>query len=57
MKRGTAFVPEDRRIDGLTLGGHSVLANTILSIVDKMATAGVVFRDNAAQVYAELNKG
>jgi hypothetical protein len=34
-----------------------VLANTILSIVDKMATAGVVFRDNAAQVYAELNKG
>jgi ribose transport system ATP-binding protein len=56
VKRGTAFVPEDRRIDGLTLD-HSVLANTILSIVDKMATAGVVFRDNAAQVYAELNKG
>jgi ribose transport system ATP-binding protein len=41
MKRGVAFVPEDRRIDGLTLD-HSVLANTVLSIVGKLARGGLV---------------
>ncbi|MFB9909538.1 sugar ABC transporter ATP-binding protein [Allokutzneria oryzae] len=38
---GIAFVPEDRRASGLVLE-HSVLANTVLSIVDKLRTAGVV---------------
>jgi ribose transport system ATP-binding protein len=40
---GIAFVPEDRRIAGLAID-HSVLANTVLSIVDKIAAAGVVPR-------------
>jgi ribose transport system ATP-binding protein len=40
---GIAFVPEDRRIAGLAVD-HSVLANTVLSIVDRIAAAGVVPR-------------
>jgi ribose transport system ATP-binding protein len=38
-----AFVPEDRRVAGLAID-HSVLANTVLSIVDRIASAGVVPR-------------
>jgi len=40
---GLAFVPEDRRVAGLAID-HSVLANTVLSIVERIATAGVVPR-------------
>ncbi|MGH3875686.1 MAG: sugar ABC transporter ATP-binding protein [Actinophytocola sp.] len=40
---GIAFVPEDRRVAGLAID-HSVLANTVLSIVDRIAAAGVVPR-------------
>ncbi len=40
---GIALVPEDRRIAGLAID-HSVLANTVLSIVDRIAAAGVVPR-------------
>ena len=43
LKLGLAFVPEDRRIAGLALE-HSVLANTVLSIVDKIARLGLVPR-------------
>jgi ribose transport system ATP-binding protein len=41
MKLGIAFVPEDRRTEGLALD-HSVVANTVLSVVGKIAKAGVV---------------
>jgi|tagenome__1003787_1003787.scaffolds.fasta_scaffold20986077_3 ribose transport system ATP-binding protein len=40
---GMALVPEDRRVAGLAID-HSVLANTVLSIVDRIAAAGVVPR-------------
>ncbi len=40
---GMAFVPEDRRVAGLAID-HSVLANTVLSIVDRIAAAGFVPR-------------
>ncbi|HEY0453476.1 sugar ABC transporter ATP-binding protein [Actinophytocola sp.] len=40
---GMGFVPEDRRIAGLAID-HSVLANTVLSIVDRIAAAGMVPR-------------
>jgi ribose transport system ATP-binding protein len=43
LKLGIAFVPEDRRIAGLALD-HSVLANTVLSIVDRIAKLGAVSR-------------
>ena len=43
LASGMAFVPEDRRIAGLAID-HSVLANTVLSIVDRIASAGVVPR-------------
>jgi ribose transport system ATP-binding protein len=43
LAAGMAFVPEDRRVAGLAID-HSVLANTVLSIVDRIATAGVVRR-------------
>ena len=43
LKLGIAFVPEDRRIAGLALE-HSVLANTVLSIVDRIARLGLVSR-------------
>ncbi|GAA5168498.1 sugar ABC transporter ATP-binding protein [Pseudonocardia eucalypti] len=38
---GIAFVPEDRRIAGLALD-HSVLANTVLSVVSRIARWGAV---------------
>ncbi len=41
LELGIAFVPEDRRIAGLALE-HSVLANTVLSIVDRIARLGLV---------------
>src|SRR5882757_9623423 len=40
---GNGFVPEDRRIAGLALE-HSVLANTVLSVVGRIAKLGVVSR-------------
>jgi ribose transport system ATP-binding protein len=40
---GLSYVPEDRRLSGLSLD-HSVLANTVLSIVDKIARFGTVSR-------------
>ena len=43
LRHGIAFVPEDRRLAGLALD-HSVLANTVLSIVDRIARIGVVPR-------------
>jgi ribose transport system ATP-binding protein len=43
LRAGMALVPEDRRIAGLSLE-HSVAANTVLSIVDRIATAGFVPR-------------
>ncbi|WP_444541930.1 ATP-binding cassette domain-containing protein [Amycolatopsis bartoniae] len=45
---GMAFVPEDRRISGLALE-HSVLANTVLSIVDRIARLGWVPRRREQQ--------
>jgi ribose transport system ATP-binding protein len=43
LAAGMAFVPEDRRVAGLAID-HSVLANTVLSIVDRIAAAGFVPR-------------
>ncbi|WP_028925833.1 sugar ABC transporter ATP-binding protein [Pseudonocardia acaciae] len=43
IKLGIAFVPEDRRIAGLALE-HSVLANTVLSVVERIARLGTVSR-------------
>jgi ribose transport system ATP-binding protein len=43
MRLGMAFVPEDRRVAGLALE-HSVLANTVVSIVDRLARLGIVPR-------------
>ncbi|WAL67985.1 sugar ABC transporter ATP-binding protein [Amycolatopsis cynarae] len=43
LRLGIAFVPEDRRIAGLVLE-HSVLANTVLSVVDRIARLGTVSR-------------
>jgi ribose transport system ATP-binding protein len=43
LRLGFAFVPEDRRIAGLALE-HSVLANTVLSVVGRIARLGVVSR-------------
>lgn len=43
LRLGLAFVPEDRRIAGLATE-HSVLANTVLSIVDRLAALGFVRR-------------
>ncbi|MCT2587028.1 sugar ABC transporter ATP-binding protein [Actinophytocola gossypii] len=53
LAAGMAFVPEDRRIAGLALD-HSVLANTVLSIVDRIATAGVVPRAREAGKVREV---
>ncbi|WP_037357936.1 sugar ABC transporter ATP-binding protein [Amycolatopsis orientalis] len=41
LRAGIAFVPEDRRIAGLALE-HSVVANTVLSIVERLARFGIV---------------
>ncbi|ONI71335.1 sugar ABC transporter ATP-binding protein [Actinosynnema sp. ALI-1.44] len=43
IRAGVVYMPEDRRISGLALG-HSVLANTVLSVVDRIARLGVVSR-------------
>jgi len=43
LRLGIALVPEDRRIAGLALE-HSVLANTVMSIVDRIALLGLVSR-------------
>lgn len=41
LRAGVAFVPEDRRIDGLSLE-HSVTANTVLSTISRIASRGLV---------------
>jgi ribose transport system ATP-binding protein len=43
VRLGLALVPEDRRISGLALH-HSVRANTVASIVDRLATVGFLPR-------------
>ncbi|RRO15790.1 sugar ABC transporter ATP-binding protein [Saccharopolyspora rhizosphaerae] len=43
LRSGIAFVPEDRRSSGLVLG-HSVLANTVVSVLDRIGVAGLVRR-------------
>ena len=43
LRLGIAFVPEDRRVAGLALD-HSVLSNTVLSVVARIARLGVVSR-------------
>ncbi|HEX4359509.1 MAG TPA: sugar ABC transporter ATP-binding protein [Pseudonocardia sp.] len=43
LRLGIAFVPEDRRVAGLALD-HSVLSNTVLSVVARIAKLGVVSR-------------
>ncbi|MGW1676531.1 sugar ABC transporter ATP-binding protein [Saccharopolyspora sp. NPDC002376] len=43
LREGIAFVPEDRRTSGLVLE-HSVLANTVLSVLDKLGPLGLVRR-------------
>ncbi|HWN32060.1 MAG TPA: sugar ABC transporter ATP-binding protein [Pseudonocardia sp.] len=43
LRLGMAFVPEDRRVAGLALE-HSVLTNTVLSVVARIAKLGVVSR-------------
>jgi ribose transport system ATP-binding protein len=49
LRAGMALVPEDRRIAGLSLE-HSITANTVLSIVDRISSAGFVprARENGA---------
>jgi ribose transport system ATP-binding protein len=41
LRLGMALVPEDRRISGLAIE-HSVLANTVLSVVGRIARCGAV---------------
>ncbi|MEQ0561955.1 sugar ABC transporter ATP-binding protein [Amycolatopsis sp. NEAU-NG30] len=57
VRLGLALVPEDRRIAGLALD-HSVRANTVLSVVDRLATAGFLRRRRenatAGEVLGEL---
>ncbi len=43
LRRGIAFVPEDRRGSGLVLD-HSIVANTVLSVVRRLGTSGFVRR-------------
>ncbi|WP_232663986.1 sugar ABC transporter ATP-binding protein [Pseudonocardia sp. TRM90224] len=43
LRLGMAFVPEDRRVAGLAVD-HSVHANAVLSIVERLALLGVVRR-------------
>ncbi|KEI43254.1 sugar ABC transporter ATP-binding protein [Saccharopolyspora rectivirgula] len=58
LRAGIAFVPEDRRMAGLVLE-HSVLANTVLSVLDRLGAAGLVRkrkeRSTAAEVVRRLN--
>ncbi len=51
IRRGIAYVPEDRRVAGLALD-HSVLANTVLAVVDRIARLGVVSRARERAVTA-----
>src|SRR5699024_6873409 len=43
LRKGIAYVPEDRRSSGLVLG-HSVAANTVVSVLDKLGSVGLVRR-------------
>ncbi|GDY29665.1 sugar ABC transporter ATP-binding protein [Gandjariella thermophila] len=52
VRLGLAFVPEDRRISGLVLE-HSVLANTALSIVDRIARFGLLRRRTETDAAAD----
>ncbi|RSM70480.1 sugar ABC transporter ATP-binding protein [Kibdelosporangium aridum] len=58
IRRGVVYMPEDRRISGLALD-HSVLANAVLSIVDRIARFGVVSRrretSEATRIVRELS--
>ncbi|GAB2659783.1 sugar ABC transporter ATP-binding protein [Saccharopolyspora gloriosae] len=47
LRKGIAFVPEDRRAAGLVLG-HSVQANMVLSVVDRLRFGGLVRRSSEA---------
>jgi ribose transport system ATP-binding protein len=49
LKLGIAFVPEDRRIAGLALE-HSVLANTVLSVVGRISRLGAVSRSTERSI-------
>jgi ribose transport system ATP-binding protein len=53
LRMGIAFVPEDRRIAGLAVE-HSVLANTVLSIVDRLARLGLVWRAREASATGRI---
>ena len=63
LRLGIAFVPEDRRAAGLVLD-HSVLANTVLSVVGRLGRAGFVSHraevnateDSARQLKVKLGK-
>jgi ribose transport system ATP-binding protein len=47
IRMGVVYMPEDRRVSGLALD-HSVLANTVLSIVDRLTRFGTVSRRREA---------
>jgi len=53
LAAGIAYLPEDRRIAGLALE-HSVLANTVLSVVGRIARAGVVRRSAERSLTARI---
>jgi ribose transport system ATP-binding protein len=53
LRLGMALVPEDRRIAGLALE-HSVHANTVLSIVDRLAVAGIAVRAKETGAVREM---
>lgn len=63
LRQGIAFVPEDRRASGLVLN-HSVIANTVLSVVQGLGPAGLVRRraeitateDSAQRLRVKLGK-
>ncbi|MFD2422480.1 sugar ABC transporter ATP-binding protein [Amycolatopsis pigmentata] len=55
LRLGIAFVPEDRRVAGLALD-HSVLANTVLSIVDRVARLGLVSRRRERSAAREMTE-
>lgn len=61
LRKGIAYVPEDRRSSGLVLG-HSVAANTVVSVLGKLGSVGLVrrraelamARSNAEQLKVKL---
>lgn len=63
LRRGIAFVPEDRRGSGLVLD-HSIVANTVLSVVHRLGLGGFVnrrrevaeARGNAEQLAIKLGR-